>query len=259
MTLKLPKPDLVFGKIQLKLTNKCQRFKPAIVATVRVRNIGKVASPAKMNVGMVNAKDMHPVGWGNGKGFKSIRAGHYIIVTFPIFYLVANPGHIPGTHTFKFRLNSAKWIKESNYNNNSHHTSITIPRGYCKPRLGLTFKKPDLIPILFKPMTGKVAVRNIGAANAGKSLLLIKCSAAQAGGCAENTAMSPYINPAYPNYVVVKIPALAPGQVYSHILKFWKSLKWKKGKYRFIAKADGSNIIAESNEGNNTTFSWLAK
>ncbi len=127
-------------------------------------------------------------------------------------------------------------------------------------KLNITLKvpKPDLIPILFKPMTSKVAVRN-GAAHAGKSLLLIKCTAAQAGGCAENAAMAPYINPAYLNYVVVKIPPLAPGQVYSHVLKFWKTFKWRKGKYRFTAKADGSGIVAESNESNNAAYSWLAK
>jgi len=76
-------------------------------------------------------------------------------------------------------------------------------------------------------MSGKVAVKNIGAAKAGKSLLLLKCKSAQAGGCADHPALAAYANPAYPNYLTIKVPPLNPGKTYVHHLRFLKSLKWR--------------------------------
>ena len=138
-TLKL-KPDLVIRVAHLQLAKTCKRFQPVLRATVRVQNIGNAASQAKLNVGMVNAMDTHGNGWGNGKGLPSILPGKFASVTFPVYYLISNPGHMPGSHVFHFRVNKAKWITESNYNNNSAKVKIKIPAGFCRKQPVLTHR-----------------------------------------------------------------------------------------------------------------------
>ncbi|HSG95299.1 MAG TPA: CARDB domain-containing protein, partial [Afifellaceae bacterium] len=58
-------------------------------------------------------------------------------------------------------------------------------------------------------------------------------------------------NPAYPNAVVIAVPALAMGKVYSFKLPFWNGLVWPSGNFRFTVTADAGGIVAETNEGNN--------
>ncbi|MDV7399582.1 hypothetical protein RZS08_49670, partial [Arthrospira platensis SPKY1] len=49
-------------------------------------------------------------------------------VTFPIFYLQSNPGHMAGTHEFDLNLNQGRWIDESRMDNNSFGpVSVTVP------------------------------------------------------------------------------------------------------------------------------------
>lgn len=120
-------------------------------------------------------------------------------------------------------------------------------------------QKPDLVPVLSHPMTGKVAVKNKGAAASLPSVLTIECKkvAGRSSGCAESARMKPYEHRAYPNKVVVEIPALAPGQTYSHVLLFWQGLDWQPGTYKFFARADAGNSNAESNENNNKKTATL--
>ena len=81
----------------------------------------------------------------------------------------------------------------------------------------------------------------------------ILCQKIGGGSCPDpNPALAgAYENPLFPNRATVKVPQLPPGKSFSHKLKFFPSLKFKKGKYRFIVKADPSNIQAEKNEANN--------
>ena len=111
---------------------------------------------------------------------------------------------------------------------------------------------PDLTP-KFNVNNGVVKVTNIGKSKSKRVYVTIRCKRVGGGSCPDpNPALAaPYENPLFPNRATVKVPRLKPGQSYSHKLKFFKSLKFRKGKYRFFVKADPSNIQAESNEGNN--------
>lgn len=387
-------PNLVVKKAKMTLARTCKPYRPVLYATAWVKNIGNATSPAKLSVGIVGAKDTDGSGWGNGKGTPAIAPGQMVKVTFPIYYLIANPGHMPGTHAFKFRLNSGKWITESNYSDNFFGpVSITVPRGHCKvpgkladitSKKGITIggkhapwggiiklkasdaniisggkcsfltsydmlnqgtaatsplfknrlrrnsvvnainsglslnagevknitthpyyvsgwqsvqlslddnnvvtesletnnkfsirlhikgrcagnaqRKPDLVAVLTNPMTGKIMVKNIGAGNADPSKLTLSCDRLGYTGpgpeCPESPGLAAYDDAAFPDKVVVSVPALAAGTSYSHTLSFWRSLRWKKGKYVFKAFADAGLAVSESNEGNNTATSTLSK
>ncbi len=121
---------------------------------------------------------------------------------------------------------------------------------------------PDLIAVLTDPMTGTVAVRNIGTARAGASKLALDCEqvgfTGSGGGCPEASGLSAYTDPRFPDQVVVDVPPLPAGDRYSHRLAFWPALDWRAGvAYRFTAEADAGHAVAESNEGNNTATSRL--
>ncbi|GJL81217.1 MAG: hypothetical protein DHS20C01_08510 [marine bacterium B5-7] len=97
----------------------------------------------------------------------------------------------------------------------------------------------------------KIAVKNVGNAPSRTQMTTLHCQKISPGSCAESPAMAPYVNPAYPNKVVIKVPALKPGQGYVHTLAFWPALVWRPGKYRFTGRVDDGNNIPESNEANN--------
>jgi hypothetical protein len=83
---------------------------------------------------------------------------------------------------------------------------------------------PDLRPIPSRIEHGAVSVRNGGTAASAPSLATVNCHLpGQEGGCPEipAAAIAPYVNAAYPNRVVVSIPAIQPGHVHSHMLTFW--------------------------------------
>lgn len=123
--------------------------------------------------------------------------------------------------------------------------------------------KPDLVPLLHKPMNGLVRVKNQGAGAAGPSLLTLDCRKrghrGGGGGCPDAPGLSRYSHPAYPDKVVIKIPALPAGKVYEHKLVFWNDLVWTSGIYGFVAIADVANTVDEApgGETNNTTGSTL--
>jgi len=113
----------------------------------------------------------------------------------------------------------------------------------------------DLVPIPSRLAFGVVSVRNAGDAAAGPSVVTINChKAGETGGCAEipRRFAARYASPAYPNKLVVHVPALAPGHVYSHTLPFWAGLVWASGTYDFDFVVDAGAAVAESNEANNT-------
>jgi len=113
----------------------------------------------------------------------------------------------------------------------------------------------DLTPIPSRLAFGVVSVRNAGDAAARPSVVTINCHKPRiSGGCVDIPArFAPnYTNPAYPNKLVVNVPALPPGHVFNHTLPFWGGLAWPSGTYHFDFVADAGGAVAETNEANNT-------
>lgn len=122
---------------------------------------------------------------------------------------------------------------------------------------GAAAAQPNLVPVLNNPMNASVGVQNTGTTAAGPSQLTINCTRfGQAdGGCPDAPGLAAYADPAYPNRVVVEVPALQPGQSFNHNLAFWAATPWTPGTYVFDARADAGAAVAESNEANNATQS----
>ena len=120
---------------------------------------------------------------------------------------------------------------------------------------------PDLRPIPSRIEHGVVSIRNGGVAASAPSLATVNCHLpGEEGGCPDVPAalVAPYENPAYPNRLVVAIPAIQPGHTYSHTLTFWDAVDWPTGTYVFDFVADADSANAESNEGNNTgSHNWV--
>ncbi|MGD1877996.1 MAG: CARDB domain-containing protein [Kiloniellaceae bacterium] len=122
---------------------------------------------------------------------------------------------------------------------------------------GQAAAQPDLVAQLNNPMNASVGVQNIGDSDAGPSHLTLNCTRfGQAdGGCPDIPGLAAYMNPAFPNRVVVNVPALAAGQSFNHNLAFWNAIAWPAGTFIFDAEIDPGNAIAEANEANNATQS----
>lgn len=121
---------------------------------------------------------------------------------------------------------------------------------------------PDLIPIPSRIEHGVVSVRNEGVAASQPSVVTVNCHLpGEDGGCVDIPAalIAPYEDAAYPNRLVVQVPAIQPGHVYNHTLTFWDDVTWPAGSYVFDYVADAGGSNAESNEGNNTgSHTWIA-
>lgn len=126
---------------------------------------------------------------------------------------------------------------------------------------GSAAAQPDLVPVLNNPMNADVGVQNLGDAVAGPSHLTINCTrfGKADGGCPDAPGMGAYVDPAFPNRVVIDVPALEPGESFSHNLAFWNAIAWPAGTYIFDAEADAGNAVAETTEGNNATQSSLTQ
>lgn len=122
---------------------------------------------------------------------------------------------------------------------------------------GAAAAQPDLVPQLNNPMNATVSVQNTGTSASGPSHLIINCTkfGQVDGGCPDAPGMGAYVDPAYPNRVVIDVPALAPNQFFNHDVTFWDSIPWVPGTFVFDAEVDPGNDVAESNEANNTTQS----
>lgn len=123
-------------------------------------------------------------------------------------------------------------------------------------------QSPDLQPIPSRIAHGVVSVRNTGTVASTASIVTVNCHVpGQEGGCVDvpERLLAGYTNPAYPNRLVVQVPAIQPGHVYNHDLTFWDDIVWPAGAYQFDFVADASATNGESNEGNNTgSFVWNA-
>lgn len=124
------------------------------------------------------------------------------------------------------------------------------------PQGTLVARVIDLQPIPSRIEHGVVSIRNTGTAVSAPSIATVVCHLpGQRGGCGPdlpNDVMADYEDPAYPNAVVVQIPAIQPGHVHSHTLTFWDEIDWAAGAYQFDFVADASSANNESNEANNT-------
>ncbi|WP_167755723.1 CARDB domain-containing protein [Vitreimonas flagellata] len=113
----------------------------------------------------------------------------------------------------------------------------------------------DLHPIPSRIEHGVVAVRNIGTTASAPSIITVNCHVpGQEGGCVDvpERLLAGYANPAYPNRLVVQVPAIQPGRVYNHTLSFWDNIVWPAGAYQFDFVADAGATNNESHEANNT-------
>lgn len=152
-------PDLVIRRASIRRARECRPGAPALYVTAVVQNIGHSPSVAKMSVGMVQARDSDGVNWGNGHGLPALKPRQTTTVTFPVYYLQSDPGHMIGSHAFKLTVNAGKWIHESNYGNNSFGpVKVTLPVGSCGLRPDITSHKGVKIGGKFVPWGGSVTV-----------------------------------------------------------------------------------------------------
>jgi hypothetical protein len=126
---------------------------------------------------------------------------------------------------------------------------------------GLVAASSDLQPIPSRITHGVVSVRNTGTAASGPSIATVNCHLPnRRGGCPEIPArlVGAYENPAYPNRLVVNIPAIPASHVHSHNLTFWDAMVWPSGTYVFEFVVDAGATVGESNEGNNAgSYIWV--
>ena len=118
----------------------------------------------------------------------------------------------------------------------------------------LTARAPDLAPLSARIEHGVVAVRNVGSAASPPSIVTVECNlVGRRGGCPEipRRFVRRYSDAAYPNKIVIHVPALPAGHVHNHNLAFWGALVWPSGSYNFDFMADAGSAVAETNEANN--------
>lgn len=117
-----------------------------------------------------------------------------------------------------------------------------------------SFAGVDLVPDATNLATiGQAAVINMGDQASEPSQLIITCQKTSGGmgGCAEDPGMAAYEDATYPNAAVVNVPALQPGENFTHDLPFWGSLVWAAGTYQLTLTADAGGVIPEDDETNN--------
>jgi len=114
----------------------------------------------------------------------------------------------------------------------------------------------DLFPIPSRIANGVVSVRNTGTSASLPTLVTVNCHRpGQNGGCVDIPAayLPQYTDAAYPNRLVVQVPAIQPGHVYNHNLPFWAEMDWPSGEeFQFDYVVDPANTNNETNEANNT-------
>jgi hypothetical protein len=125
----------------------------------------------------------------------------------------------------------------------------------------LTARAPDLRPIPSRIEHGAISVNNAGAANAAASIVTVNCHLpGEEGGCPEipAAALAAYTNAAYPNRLVINMPAIQQGHTETHYLSFWDDVTWPSDSYVFEFVVDAGSTIGETNEGNNSgEHTWV--
>lgn len=140
-------------------------------------------------------------------------------------------------------------------------TPNTTPQIQTQNPGRLTARAADLLPIPSRIEHMAVSVRNAGSAASGPSIATVNCHLpGQEGGCPEipAAALAAYTNAAYPNRLVINIPAIQPGHVHTHYLSFAEDIDFPTGSYVFEFMVDAGSTVAETNEGNNTgEHTWV--
>jgi len=198
----------------------------------------------------------------DGAAVVAINTGQHLNVG-EIKTVTTQPYLMLGGHGLELSLNDGHIAAESNYGNNVFSIRYILKQCKKPTTVANCDGLPDLIAVMPNPMNGVVMEKNIGKCPAGPNKLTIACQKAgvvgAGGGCgaAPPAAFAPYNDPAFPDKATVNVPALAPGATYSTTLGFWGLIHWNPGTYNFVAMADAANVVAESNEANNSTTSTM--
>lgn len=116
---------------------------------------------------------------------------------------------------------------------------------------------PDLVPDVSQLDSGIIAVVNNGNSASAATYVAVVCDKLPgSGGCPETAEMAAYEVPQFgtipQGHAVVAVPALQPGQSFSHNYSFWDDLDWTSGaQYQLTAYVDPGLAVGESDEGNN--------
>ncbi len=125
----------------------------------------------------------------------------------------------------------------------------------------ITARTIDLFPIPSRIANGVVSVRNTGTSASLPTVVTVNCHRpGENGGCVDIPAayLPQYTDAAYPNRLVVQVPAIQPGHVYNHNMPWADEVVWPSGQaFQFDFVVDPANTNNESNEANNSgSFVW---
>jgi len=243
--------DLVIHNASIRLAQRCHAGAPVLYVTARVQNVGQAASVAKLNVGMIQARDSANISWGNGHGLPVLAPGQTTSVSFPIYYLQSNPASMQGRHAFKLQLNAGKWIRESNYANNGFGPiNVMVPAKFCGLSPDITSHKGPRIGGKFVAWGGAVTLGRSNAkrvASNGACVFEVSYQMSNDGKVATKPA---FINRLRDGRMLSAVNSnlhLNAGET--------KTLLTEptliSGNHTFSVSLDDGRAVSESNEGNN--------
>lgn len=132
--ISLAFPDLVIDSGSLSYTGTCEPNQTVVEATVTVLNQGNATSPARTDVGIVQALNVQlGLGWSNGTGLSALSPGQSETVTVEVFYLQDDPAFMEGEKQFDLFVNrNGTRVEESDTTNNDFGPlTVFIPEGDC--------------------------------------------------------------------------------------------------------------------------------
>ena len=126
---------------------------------------------------------------------------------------------------------------------------LTASEAQQAPSTKSSLNGPNLVVILHHPMNATITIKNVGTDTAKPSKLTLDCvrveSVSKMYSCPNLPAskMQTYFDAAFPNNATVQVPALAPGETFTHKLTFWSELNFPKGTYKFTAVVDAAYAV----------------
>ncbi len=127
-------------------------------------------------------------------------------------------------------------------------TALALSLGFAAPALA----GPNYVPG-FSVQTGTISVKNAGDAAGGRSFATVECNAMGGGSCPDPAPAqaAPYENASFPNQATRAFSSIAAGDTANHTIAFFGSLVFAPGSYVFTVCVDASDLVAETNEGDN--------
>jgi hypothetical protein len=242
-------PDLVIQGVNFYPQKPCRPGAPALQVDVTVQNIGKAASHAVSNAGMVQARDTVGKNWGNGHSLPALAPGQSTVVHIPVYYLQGDPGYMLGFHRFKVTVNAGKWVMESNYNNNDRMAEVTMPVGFCGLLPDITSHKGPQIGGKFVPWGGSVRLGRKEAKRIQNGQCVFDFVYQMSNDGKADTA------PQFVNRLRERGKLVAVNSGLSLKAGETKTLDTEPtmpaGRYAISVSLDDGNAVAESNENNN--------